>query len=220
MTGRNEMAGLAEGRRHITEEQFCDWLAGEMPAQEEKWFLGHIGSCTFCAQQFACWMEQPEAFAGQLEQPREESVVQPEAFAGQLEQPHEESAVQPGMQPEYSYRLQCRTPEPPAYLREEILQRTQQMDVQMAANVKERSRQMQLFLYSLKVGLAVMSSIFLLMLTNNVQGLQPEDGRVWEREQEELGEELDITGILNQKSGEVSSLLNEISNGLFRIDRK
>ncbi len=146
--------------------------------------------------------------------------MQPEAFAGQLEQPHEESAVQPGMQPEYSYRLQCRTPEPPAYLREEILQRTQQMDVQMAANVKERSRQMQLFLYSLKVGLAVMSSIFLLMLTNNVQGLQPEDGRVWEREQEELGEELDITGILNQKSGEVSSLLNEISNGLFRIDRK
>lgn len=213
MTGRNEMAGLAEGRRHITEEQFCDWLAGEMPAQEEKWFLGHIGSCTFCAQQFAGWMELPEAFAGQLELPREESAVQPgmppEAFAGQ-----------PGMQLEYSYRLQCRTPEPPAYLKEEILQRTQQMDVQMAANVKERSLQMQLFLYSLKVGLAVMSSIFLLMLTNNVQGLQPEDGRVWEREQEELGEELDITGILNQKSGEVSSLLNEISNGLFRIDRK
>lgn len=183
MTGRKEMAGLAEGRRHVTEEQFCDWLAGEMPAQEEEWFLGHIGSCTFCAQQFAGWMEPPEAFAGPEE-----------AFAG--------------------------PPEPPAYLKEEIRKRTQQMDVQMAANVKERSRQMQLFLYSLKVGLAVMSSIFLLMLTNNVQGLQPEEGRSWEKEQEEAGEELDITGILNQKSGEVSSLLNEISNGLFRIDRE
>lgn len=114
--------------------------------------------------------------------------------------------------------------EPPAYLKEEILQRTQQMDVQMAVHVKEKSQQMQLFMYSLKVGLAVMTSIFLLMLTANIRELQPEI-RSWKTEQmqqqrqerETAGKEPDITGILNQKSGEISSFLNEISNGLFRI---
>lgn len=166
---------MTEKNPHITKEEFCDWLAGEMPPDNEAEFLGHIGSCTFCAGQFADWMELPQ--------------------------------------------------EPPAYLKEEILLRTQQMDVQMSAHVKEKSRQMQLFMYSLKVGLAVMTSIFLLMLTTNIQNLQPERGQSRKTEQmqqqrqerEVTEKEPDITGILNQKSGEVSSFLNDISNGLFRI---
>lgn len=172
-----ETNGFTDSREenpHISKEEFCDWLAGEMPTEKETEFLGHIGSCTFCAGQFADWMELPQ--------------------------------------------------EPPTYLKEEILLRTQQMDVQVSVHVKEKSRQMQLFMYSLKVGLAVMTSIFLLMLTTNVQNLQPERGQSWKTEQmqqrqerEVKEKEPDITGILNQKSGEISSFLYDISNGLFRM---
>lgn len=172
---RTTMIRQEEGICHITKEQFCDWLAGELPPDKETEFLGHIGNCTFCAGQFANWMESP---------------------------------------PEL--------PEPPAYLKEEVLQRTQQIDVQMTVRVKERSRQMQLFMYGLKVGMAVVTSIFLLILTTNIQSLQPEDVRDWRMEQREQRQErqeerVSLTDTLNRKSGEVSSFLNEISNGLFRM---
>lgn len=171
---RDSYTDSREGNSHITKEAFCDWLAGELPLDKETEFLGHIGSCTFCAGQFAGWMESPQ--------------------------------------------------KPPAYLKEEILQRTQQMDVQVSVHVREKSRQMQLFMYSLKVGLAVMTSIFLLMVTANIQALQPEKTNNWkeerrqQRQEREVDEdEADITGILNQKSGEISSFLYEVSNGLFRM---
>lgn len=169
---RTSITRQEEGNCHITKEQFCDWLAGELPPDEEAEFLEHIGNCTFCAGQFADWMESP---------------------------------------PEL--------PEPPAYLKEEILQRTQQIDVQMTVRVKERSRQMQLFMYGLKVGMAVVTSIFLLILTTNIQSLQPGDVRDWrmEQRQERQEERVSLTDTLNRKSREVSSFLNEISNGLFRM---
>lgn len=188
---RTAMTRQEEGNCHITKEQFCDWLAGELPPDKETEFLGHIGNCTFCAGQFANWMESP-----------------PQDFAGQMESLLE---ISPG---------QMEVPEPPVYLKEETLQRTQQIDVQMTVRVKERSRQMQLFMYGLKVGMAVVTSIFLLILTTDIQSMQPEDVREWkmerrEQRQERQEERVSLTDTLNRKSGEVSSFLNEISNGLF-----
>lgn len=176
--GKNGIVRQADSRRHIMKEQFCDWLAGEMPPDSEAEFLEHIGNCTFCAHQFAGWME---------------------------------------MTPEL-------TVNPPRYLKEEIMQQTQQMGVQMSVHVREKSRQMQLFMYSLKVGLAVMTSIFLLMLTANVQELQPGTVHEWRTEQMQQRQEagsregrMSITDTLNQKSGEISGFLCDISNGLFRM---
>ncbi len=169
-TGK-EIVRREEGNLHIDKEMFCDWLAGRMNPQRESEFLGHIGKCTFCAQQFADWMELPH--------------------------------------------------EPPRYLKEEITQRAHQVDVQVSVQVKEKSRQIQLFMYSLKVGLAVVTSIFLLMLTANFQDLDAGAVREWRlvRMQEQSAEEqISITDTLSRKSGEVSSFLNEISNGLFRMD--
>lgn len=183
--GKNGISRQMESKCHITKEQFCDWLAGEMPSDREEEFLGHIGSCTFCAHQFAEWMEAP-----------------PELSVNQMTVPLD----------------------PPRYLKEEIVQRTQQAGVQMGVHVREKSRQMQLFLYSVKVGLAVMTSIFLLMLTANVQELQPGTVREWRAEQMQQRQEADsqeerisITDTLNQKSGEISGFLSDISNGLFRM---
>lgn len=171
MEDRKGMAARRERNPHIQKDEFCDWLAGKMHPQREHEFLGHIGKCTFCAQQFADWMELPQ--------------------------------------------------EPPRYLKEEITQRTHQVDVQVSVQVKEKSRQIQLFLYSLKVGLAVMTSIFLLMLTANFRDFDTGAAREWrlERMQQQDAEgQMSITDTLNQKSGEISSFLNEVSNGLFRMD--
>ena len=78
---------------------------------------------------------------------------------------------------------------------------------------------MQLFMYGLKVGMAVVTSIFLLLMTTNMQSLQYEEVRDWrmEQRQERQEERMSLTDTLSRKSGEVSNFLNEISNGLFRM---
>ena len=124
--------------------------------------------------------------------------------------------------------------EPPRYLKEEILNRTRQLDVQASVKLKETSRQVQLMIYSLKVGLAVAASIFLLTLTSNVQhmelNLQLQENQQTEQEKgesqqmsQEKGEEQrreeSIAGKLRRGSKEITTILNELSSGVFRIDR-
>ncbi len=193
--GKNGIVRQAENRCHITKEQFCDWLAGEMPSDKEAEFLEHVGNCTFCAHQFADWMEAP-----------------PDLPVSQTKTVQEISMNQTGLL------------NPPRYLKEEIMQRRQRAGVQMSVQVREKSRQMQLFMYSLKVGMAVMTSIFLLLLTADVQNLQPQTVREWRTEQMQQKQEADsreervsIADTLNQKSGEISGFLCDISNGLFRM---
>ena len=167
---------------HITRDLFCDWQEGKLKGKEETDFLGHIGTCTFCAEQFGNWMEE-----------------------GMLM-------------------------ESPGYLKEEVLSRTRQMDVQAAVKLKETSRQMQLFMYSLKVGLAVAFSIFLLTVTADIQNINlelPENQQVEQmqekrreaREQKESrGQEGSITDRLRKGSSWVTGILNDVSSGIFRVE--
>lgn len=55
-------------------------------------------------------------------------------------------------------------PVPPSYLAEEILERAKQLDIKAAAAVKKTSKKLQLFLYSMKVGVAVAFSMLILAL--------------------------------------------------------
>ncbi|MCI8484320.1 MAG: hypothetical protein HFH41_08275 [Lachnospiraceae bacterium] len=171
---------------HITQKLFCDWQKGELREPEEKEFLGHIGACTFCAQQFGNWME--------------EMLQEPDFLE-----------------------------EPPGYLKEEIMERTKQMDVQASVKWKETSRQVQFMMYSLKVGLAVMASIFLLMVTANIPDMNlkvSENQRVEQmkerqeevRKKKEDREKGNITGRLRQRSREITNMLNDLSSGIFRIE--
>lgn len=187
---------------HISRDLFCDWQAGRMKQPEEERFLGHIGICTFCAGQFANWTEE-----GILE----------------LTVSEEPDSVQ-----ELTSVTECSNQsqhpllsEPPRYLKEEILHRTHQRNIQAAVHFKETSQKIQLVLYSLKVSLAVMASIFLLMVTSNVQNMDFEAVRTEQMQQQrkawEHDQQMDITDTLKQKSGEISTLLNNLSNGLFRI---
>ena len=53
-------------------------------------------------------------------------------------------------------------PEPPAYLAQEITERVHQPDVVIAQKARTTSKKVQLFLYSLKVGVALAASIYML----------------------------------------------------------
>ena len=140
---------------HISRELFCDWQEGRLEKEEEAGFLGHIGGCTFCAERFGEWMEESLLTEGSL------------LVEGSLSM--EEGAQ--GL--ETIGRSGCAScmAEPPRYLKEEILNKVRRMDVQAARKLKESSRQVQLMLYSLKVGLAVVASIFLLTVMADIQNV-------------------------------------------------
>ena len=53
-------------------------------------------------------------------------------------------------------------PEPPAYLAQEITERVHQPDVVIAQKVRTTSKRVQLLLYSLKVGVTLAASIYML----------------------------------------------------------
>ncbi len=110
--------------------------------------------------------------------------------------------------------------EPPRYLKEEILSRTRQLNVQASVKLKETSRQVQLMIYSLKVGLAVTASIFLLTVTANVQNMDRDFSENYRTEQAQESQEREesVVGRLKRHSKEITGLLNDISSGLFRIE--
>lgn len=181
---------------HISRDLFCDWQEGKLKEPEETDFFTHIGACTFCAERFGSWME--EGF--------------PEYEDSEL--------ISDGKPEECRKFAQSMQEEPPRYLKEEILNRTRQLDVQASVKLKETSRQVQLMIYSLKVGLAVAASIFLLTITANVQNLEPNvlENHRTEQTQESREREEGVVGRLRRHSKEITGLLNDISSGLFRIE--
>lgn len=109
--------------------------------------------------------------------------------------------------------------EPPAYLKDEISRRTRQLDVQTAVKVKQTSKQMQLFMYSLRVGLAVAASIFLLTVTNGVWKMNVEMPRQ-QNGTESREDKESLIDKLNQGSSSVTDALNQMTDGLFQIERR
>ncbi len=128
------------------------------------------------------------------------------------------------------------TPPAPRYLKEEILSRAGQLDIQAARKLKETSRQAQLLLYSMKVGFAVALSIFLLVLTTSLQnmdlqadksqpaqewGVEAQQEQGWGGKAQGRGEDGTQRGSLveslRQGSHQITGALKDLSNGLFRI---
>lgn len=190
---------------HITRDLFCDWQKGKLKEPEEMDLFTHIGACTFCAEQFGNWMEDiVETMETEKAEMRLESV--PDQNPAETAQP-----------------MQGFLEEPPGYLKEEILNRVHQIDVQASVKLKETSRQVQLMLYSLKVGFAVAASIFLLAITTNIQDMNPElpkEQQVaqMQEQRERQEQEESIVSKLRRGSKEITGLLNEISCGFFRIE--
>jgi len=191
----------AQKPAHISRDLFCDWQEGKLGTPEETDFFNNIGACTFCAGQFANWME--------------------EGFL-------DEEGLALGQAPNGSLGKGTQLMEPPKYLKEEIISRIRQLDVQAAVKIKETSKQVQLMVYSLKVGLAVAASVFLLTVTADIQNMgfgqpqQPQaptgNQQAVQEEQKGQGAEGNLISRLSQGSKDITGLLNEFSNGLFRIE--
>ncbi len=94
----------------------------------------------------------------------------------------------------------------PAYLTEQILERVKQPDIQVPVAIKRTSKQLQLLLYSLKVGAAVAVALLMLMATTDVQSIEGYSRQVLDFEQitaqitekAELFKEIIISGGIEQ----------------------
>ncbi|MCI8376058.1 MAG: hypothetical protein HFI29_11580 [Lachnospiraceae bacterium] len=94
----------------------------------------------------------------------------------------------------------------PAHMKQEILERSGRMDYQLAVTTKRVSRQMQLFFYSLKVGAAVATALFLLfMVPKELPKTEPMAPGEAARQQEET-----LNRRLNRGMQEINQMLNDM----------
>lgn len=107
--------------------------------------------------------------------------------------------------------------EAPSYLPEQILERTKQLDVQATVTIKQTSKKLQLFLYSLKVGAAVAFSLLVLGVTANFQDVSFTQLEVPVVEQEEKETVLDK---VNQAADSVTEKMNEFANQILNGGKK
>ena len=96
----------------------------------------------------------------------------------------------------------------PAHMKQEILERSERIDYQLAVATRKVSGQMQLFFYSLKVGAAVVTALFLLfMVPKEIPQAEPIAPKEAARQQEET-----LNRRLNNGMREMNRMLNEMLN--------
>ena len=96
----------------------------------------------------------------------------------------------------------------PTHMKQEILERSERIDYQLAVATRKVSGQMQLFFYSLKVGAAVVTALFLLfMVPKEIPQAEPMVPKEAARQQEET-----LNRRLNNGMQEMNRMLNEMLN--------
>lgn len=113
----------------------------------------------------------------------------------------------------------------PAYLTGQILLRIHQPDVRASVALKKTSRQVQLLLYSLKVGAAVAFSLLMLFVTTNFQSIglsQPEMERnqVQQAAEEQGEEKRTLLDIFNAASYGAAEKMNQFTNQILNGGKK
>lgn len=105
--------------------------------------------------------------------------------------------------------------EPPAYLTEEILEKSRSIEVRTARTIRQTSRQMRLFFYSLKVGLVLAASLFVLFVI-------PRDGSIRIRQESRLLEttQRTITEKLQDGGGRMSEFLEKLTGWSVFMDEE
>ncbi|MCI8557143.1 MAG: hypothetical protein HFI19_05125 [Lachnospiraceae bacterium] len=102
----------------------------------------------------------------------------------------------------------------PVHMKQEIMERSRRMDYQMAVTTRKVSKQMQLFFYSLKVGAAVVTALFLLfMVPKELPKEMPAAPSETARQQEET-----LNRRLNNGMREINQMLNDMM-GLQKSDQ-
>lgn len=98
----------------------------------------------------------------------------------------------------------------PSYLKEQMMQRVQKLDVQTAVTVKRASGKMQLFLYGLKTAAAVLAALIMLF------AIPPYDSAPGETAKEPVRDPWKLTRQIDEKSNELTNLLNKFSYRLVK----
>lgn len=102
----------------------------------------------------------------------------------------------------------------PAHMKQEILERSRRVDYQVAVTTRQVSKQMQLFFYSLKVGAAVVTALFLLFMVPKELPYEPP---VAPREAAKRQEET-LNRRINNGMRELNQMLNDMM-GLQKSDQ-
>lgn len=104
----------------------------------------------------------------------------------------------------------------PKYLKAQIIERSEKLDIKAEITVKKTSKNMQLLIYSLKTTAAVIGALILLFSVSNINMDYsiPQKQQI-EREyqgKENYNEEINISRKIAEKSNEISNTINDISN--------
>lgn len=108
----------------------------------------------------------------------------------------------------------------PAYLKEQMINRIGQPDIQAEKSAKRISKQMELFLFGCKVTAAVAASLLIMVTTTTMQSRLPKDGTFKEpfSYQTEM-ENIDISGNimkhLNKGSSDITNWLQSVSSAIM-----
>lgn len=112
-------------------------------------------------------------------------------------------------------------PVPPAYLAEEIIERSKQPDLMIARRLNHTSRQLRLLTYSLKVGTAVVLSIMMLFsinLTGMKMASVSENREYPHQTAENSTTERNVTGYMHQGTQNIMKSLDSFTQSILNFD--
>lgn len=128
----------------------------------------------------------------------------------------------------------------PAYLKEQIIERTKQPDIQPMSSKRKRSKKLELFLYSCKVSAAVAASLVIIITVSVTQGkiadLPQQDTIAIERQQREsttndnltrehtlseqdFSKQSKISEKINKSSESITNWLQDFPGNLFEQEK-
>jgi hypothetical protein len=105
----------------------------------------------------------------------------------------------------------------PRYLKENIMKATKRPEVQLAHKAKQTSKQMQLFLYSLKVGTATIGALLLLFLAMNFSSVTSSIN-VPENNDRNNENNISFTTTIREKMDDVSNSLLDFTNNIMKTE--
>lgn len=112
----------------------------------------------------------------------------------------------------------------PAYLKEQIITRSQQPDIQVLTTSKRISRRMELFLYGCKVAAAVAASLVIMVTTaitqNQINSLPQADTSSLTQTENEIDVSGTIMEHLNGSSEQITSWLQNFSSNIMKPNQK
>ncbi len=107
----------------------------------------------------------------------------------------------------------------PRDLKANILKATKRKDIQLSQKVRESSKSLQLFIYSLKVGAATLCALFLLTLTTSIySGTFNNPEEIWTQSTENNNDNKSLTSTIREGMNTINSSILDFSNNIMNME--